>query len=143
MVSVRVWIERSRIISTRRRRLLSIIDIQELLSEGIGPESPGGFLSTVVAKLADRIGYFIDDIESRVGEAEAKMATQDQTQFRQLITTLRHQIAAVRRFLAPQRDALDRLYRQPGDFLSETDIRDLRDEADRMTRYLEDLDLAR
>jgi zinc transporter len=143
MVSVRVWIERNRIISTRRRRLLSIIDIQELLKEGIGPESSGGFLSIVVTKLADRIGNFIDDIETRVGEAEAKMATQDQTQFRQMITTLRHQIASVRRFLAPQRDALDRLYRQPGDWLSEADIRDLRDEADRITRYLEDLDLAR
>jgi zinc transporter len=143
MVSVRVWIEKSRIISTRRRRLLSIMDILEMLKEGIGPKSPGSFLSGLVARLADRVGDFIDDIEERVGEAEAMMATQDQTQFRQMVTTLRHQIASVRRFLAPQRDALDRLYRQPGDWLTADDIRDLRDEADRITRYLEDLDLAR
>lgn len=143
MVSVRIWIERNRIVSTRRRRLLSVIDIQELLAEGAGPTSPGGFVTALVAKLADRIGDFINDIETRVGEAEAKMNTEDQTQFRQMITMLRHQIASVRRFLAPQRDALDRLYRQPGNLLSEADIRDLRDEADRITRYLEDLDLAR
>ena len=143
MVSIRVWIERNRIISTRRRRLLSIIDMQEMLEEGIGPKSPGNFLSVLIEKLADRIGDFIDDIEQRVGDTEASMSTQDQTQFRQMITTLRHQIASVRRFLAPQRDALDRLYRQPGDWLTEVDIRDLRDEADRITRYLEDLDLAR
>jgi len=143
MVSIRVWIEQSRIISTRRRRLLSVTDLREMLEEGIGPKSPGGFLSSLVAKLADRIGDFIDDIEERVGEAEATMATQDHTQFRQMISTLRQQIATVRRFLAPQRDALDRLYRQPGDWLTETDIRELRDEADRITRYLEDLDLAR
>ena len=143
MVSIRVWIEKNRIISTQRRRLLSIIDIQETLKEGIGPKSPGSFLSGLVARLADRVGDFIDDIEERVGEAEAMMATQDQTQFRQMVTTLRHQIASVRRFLAPQRDALDRLYRQPGDWLAADDSRDLRDEADRITRYLEDLDLAR
>lgn len=143
MVSIRVWIERNRIISTRRRRLLSIIDIQEMLKEGIGPKSPGSFLSGLIAKLADRVGDFIDDIEERVEEAESMMATQDQTEFRQMVTMLRHQIASVRRFLAPQRDALDRLYRQPGNWLTETDIRDLRDEADRITRYLEDLDLAR
>jgi zinc transporter len=118
-------------------------DIQELLKEGIGPKSSGSFLSSLVARLADRVGDFIDDIEERVGEAEAMMATQDQTQFRQMVSTLRHQIATVRRFLAPQRDALDRLYRQPGDWLMEADIRELRDEADRITRYLEDLDLAR
>ena len=143
MVSIRVWIEQNRVISTRRRQLLSITDIREMLWEGIGPRSPGGFLSGLVARLADRVGDFIDDIEERVGEAESVMATQDQTQFRQMVTTLRHQIASVRRFLAPQRDALDRLYRQPGDHLTETDIGDLRDEADRITRYLEDLDLAR
>ncbi|MCO4811684.1 MAG: zinc transporter ZntB [Gammaproteobacteria bacterium] len=143
MVSIRVWIEKNRIISTRRRRLLSIIDIQETLKEGIGPKSSSGFLSSLVTRLADRVGEFIDDIEERVGEAEVMMATQDQTQFRQMVSTLRHQIASVRRFLAPQRDALDRLYRQPGDWLMEVDIRDLRDEADRITRYLEDLDLAR
>ncbi len=143
MVSVRVWIDKNRIISTRRRRLLSIIDIQEMLKEGIGPNSPGNFLSGLVARLADRVGDFIDDIEEHVAEAEAMMATQDQTQFRQMVSALRHQIASVRRFLGPQRDALDRLYRQPGDWLMEADIRDLRDEADRITRYLEDLDLAR
>ncbi len=143
MVSIRVWIERNRIISTRRRRLLSVNDLRDLLNKGIGPKSPGGFLSSLVAKLADRIGDFIDDIEERVGEAEATMASHEHTQFRQMISTLRHQIATVRRFLAPQRDALDRLYRQPGDWLSEADIREMRDEADRITRYLEDLDLAR
>ena len=143
MVSIRVWIEKNRIISTRRRPLLSITDILEMLKEGIGPKSSGSFLSGLIAKLADRVGDFIDDIEGRVEEAESLMATQGQTQFRQMVTMLRHQIASVRRFLAPQRDALDRLYRQPGDWLTEADIRDLRDEADRITRYLEDLDLAR
>ena len=143
MVSIRVWIEQNRIISTRRRRLLSVADLREMLDKSIGPKSSGSFLSSLVAKLADRIGNFIDDIEERVSEAEATMATQDHTQFRQMVSTLRHQIATVRRFLAPQRDALDRLYRQPGDWLAEAEIRELRDEADRITRYLEDLDLAR
>ena len=143
MVSIRVWIERNRIISTRRRRLLSVADLKSMLDDGVGPRSPGGFLSCIVDKLADRIGDFIDDIEERIGVAEDRMSTQDRTEFRQMISTLRQQIASVRRFLAPQRDALDRLYRNPGNWLSDADIRDLRDEADRITRYLEDLDLAR
>jgi len=41
------------------------------------------------------------------------------------------------------RDALDRLYRNPGNLLSEAETNSLREEADRVTRYLEDLDLAR
>lgn len=143
MVSIRMWIEHDRIISTRRRRLLSVVDIRNSLEQGSGPKSSGGFLAALTGKLADRIGDFVDGIEERVGDAEDKMATQDQTEFRRTVTALRQQIASVRRFLAPQRDALDRLYRQPGTWFSSAEIQELREEADRITRYLEDLELAR
>ncbi|MDJ0751580.1 MAG: zinc transporter ZntB [Woeseiaceae bacterium] len=143
MVSIRLWIEGNRIISTRRRKLLSVADLRESLGRGTGPTSSGQFLCALIARLADRIGDFIDDIEARVGQAEESMDDVEQTEFRHTITTLRQQVALVRRYLAPQRDALDRLYKQPGGWLSDADHRDLRDEADRITRYLEDLDLAR
>ena len=143
MVSIRLWIEHDRIISTRRRALLSVSDIRNSLQQGNGPKSSGGFLAALTGKLADRIGDFVDSIEDRLGDAEDKMATQDQTEFRQSITALRRQIASVRRFLAPQRDALDRLYRQPGAWFSAEDVQEFREEADRITRYLEDLELAR
>ena len=143
MVSIRLWIENDRIISTRRRRLLSVVDIRDSLEQGNGPKSSGGFLAALTGKLADRIGDFVDNIEDRLSDAEDNMATEDHTEFRQTISTLRRQIASVRRFLAPQRDALDRLYRQPGDWLSDAEIQELREEADRITRYLEDLELAR
>jgi zinc transporter len=59
------------------------------------------------------------------------------------LSVARRQIANVRRFIAPQRDALDRLYRNPGSWFTEPEIQDVREEADRITRYVEDLDLAR
>ncbi|MBT8083323.1 MAG: zinc transporter ZntB [Gammaproteobacteria bacterium] len=143
MVSIRLWIEHDRVISTRRRQLLSVVDIRDALGRGEGPSSTGGFLAGLTGRLADRIGDFVDGIEDRVSDAEETMATQDQTAFRQSITAVRRQIASVRRFLAPQRDALDRLYRQPGAWLSDSETQELREEADRITRYLEDLELAR
>lgn len=143
MVSIRLWIERDRIISTRRRRLLAVSDIRDTLKQGNGPKSAGGFLAVLTGRLADRIGNYVDSIEDRVGDAEDQMATQDQTEFRQSIANLRRQIASVRRFLSPQRDALDRLYRNPGRWLNDLEAQELREEADRITRYLEDLELAR
>ena len=143
MVSIRLWMERDRIISTRRRRLLAIADIRDQLQNGIGPRTTGGFLATLTGRLADRIGDFVDSIEDRVEGAEDQLGTHDQTTVRQTISALRRQIASVRRFLAPQRDALDRMYRQPGAWLSGAETQELREEADRITRYLEDLDLAR
>ena len=143
MVSLRVWIEPDRIITTRRRRVLSAQDIRASLESGKGPNSSGEFLATLVERLADRIGDFVDSIEERLGDAESSVSTQDPATFRRGLGSLRRQMASVRRFLAPQRDALDRLYRQPGTWLSSTETRYLREEADRITRYLEDLDLAR
>ncbi len=143
MVSVRVWIDANRVISTRRRRLLSVIDISEALNEGNGPSSPGALLAMLVERLADRIGDFVDSIESRLDTAEDEIGDADAAIFRPRLASLRRQIAAVRRFLAPQRDALDRLNRQPVTYFDDSDAHVLRQEADRITRYLEDLELAR
>lgn len=143
MVAVRIWIDADRVISSRRRRLLSVIDVHAAIVEGAGPESPGEFLAALVERLADRIGGFVDGIEDRLDEAEDGIDTVDVAGFRPQLASLRRQIASVRRFLAPQRDALDRLNRQPVACLGDADSYALREEADRITRHLEDLDLAR
>ena len=143
MVSIRLWIERDRIISTRRRKLLSVQDMKTHLEQGTGPKSSGDFLAQLIARLADRIGDFVDTIEDRLSTIEEAESDDPVQVRRRSLAGLRRQIAAVRRFVAPQRDALDRLYRNPGSLLSGTESNRLREEADRVTRYLEDLDLAR
>ena len=94
-------------------------------------------------RLADRIGVFVEQLEDRLDAAEDEISTDRTPGFRQRLSALRRQIAEVRRFLAPQRDALDRLNRQSNALLSEMEAHNLRQEADRITRFLEDLDLAR
>jgi zinc transporter len=122
---------------------LSVQDLREQLDQGQGPKTSGEFLAALIGRLADRIGDFFDPIEenlSAVEEAESDETVQTR---RRSLALLRRQIASVRRFIAPQRDALDRLYRNPGALFSEAEANSLREEADRVTRYLEDLDLAR
>lgn len=143
MVSIRLWIERDRIVSTRRRRLLSVQDLKKQLEQGVGPRSSGEFLSELIGRMADRIGGFVDTIEDRLSSIEEVETDESLQVRRRSLAALRRQTASVRRFVAPQRDALDRLYRNPGKLLSDPETNSLREEADRVTRYLEDLDLAR
>ncbi len=143
MVSIRVWLETNRIITSRRRRLFSVLDLADALHKGSGPATPGGFLVALTERLADRIGGFVEVLEERLDTAEDEISTERSPGFRQRLGALRRQIAEVRRFLAPQRDALDRLNRQTNAQLTEAEAYDLRQEADRITRFLEDLDLAR
>lgn len=143
MVSIRIWIEQDRIVSTRRRKLLSVQDLKTLLEQGAGPTTSGEFLTTLIGRLADRIGGFVDSIEDRLSAIEETEDEEPAQARRRSLAALRRQTASVRRFVAPQRDALDRLYRNPGTLLSDAETNSLREEADRVTRYLEDLDLAR
>lgn len=143
MVSVRLWVEPERVISSRRRRLLSLLDIRDALEAGRGPQTPSQLLVALVERLADRIGSFVDGIEDRLDDVDNNIEGMPAEAVRPRLASLRRQIATVRRFLAPQRDALDRLNRQPVAVLGDEDVQHLRQEADRITRYLEDLDLAR
>lgn len=143
MVSVRVWVEPHRVISSQRRRLLSVVDIAEALDSGDGPASPSAMLAMLIDRVAERIGEFVDSIEDHLDAIEDEIGKADPSSVRSKLSPLRRQMAAVRRFLAPQRDALDRLYRQPVEYVEEADAHTMREQSDRITRYLEDLELAR
>jgi len=143
MVAVRVWLDDKRVITSRRRRTLSVQDIADDLKAGTGPTSTGAFLVFLVAKLTDRIGKVVAEIEDETDGIELEIAAGNIAELREKLSDLRRQVASIRRFLAPQRDSLDRLYRQPGPFLTDIESQELREETDRLTRHLEDLDLAR
>jgi zinc transporter len=142
MVSLRLWLNGNTIISARRheRKLLSVQDAREQVIKGAAPDSPAELLIAIVSKIADRISDILDDLDE--GLISFEIAQSFNKQDRQALASLRRRSASMRRYLAPQRDALDSLFRLPG-ALKEDQAYDLREQADRMTRYVEDLDLAR
>ena len=54
-----------------------------------------------------------------------------------------HEDIALKRYIAPQRDVLSRLDGEPVSWLTQVDRLQLREQANRLTRILEDLDAAR
>lgn len=143
MVSVRVWLERDRIITTRRRLLQANGAIKDALEAGEGPVSSGDFLCVLVEHLVDRIGESVDELDQNIDEVEEGASERNIMELRGELTTLRRETAHLRRFLAPQRDALERLVRTPDPILTEHDNLSLREQADRVQRFIEDLDLIR
>ena len=143
MVAVRIWLEKNRIITSHRRKMLSVADVRETLSQGKGPRSVGDFLITLTSCLSGRIGAAIDNIEQMVEAVESEIEAGDIGKLRTTLGIVRRQGAAIRRYVAPQRDALERLVRSHGDILSDKETYELREESDRLTRQVEDLDLAR
>lgn len=143
MVSIRVWANRHRIVTTRHRRLLSVEDLRKALAAGHGPRTPGEFLVQLSDRLVARMADVIDDIDERVAGLEDRVLISESYRLRPELADVRRQIISLRRYLAPQREAMARLLQEPADWLQERDRLRLREVADRVTRYVEDLDAAR
>jgi zinc transporter len=143
MVSLRMWIEPNRLISVRQRRVFSAQDVRASLEHGNGPRTIADLVTELIERIADRISLFVDSIEERVLEFEEAVEAQEPNDLRREVSALRRQTAVVRRYLAPQRDALDTLYRHSKEILDEAHRYAVREQCDRITRYVEDLDLVR
>ena len=143
MIAVRMSLQSNRIITTRRRKILSIDDLRDALLAGTGPRSVGGFLISLTGFLSARIEAAVENIEQVIADLDEKMTGGDIETIRVTLGVVRRQAAAIRRHLAPQRDAIDQIARSGTEMLSEKDIFRLREEGDQLTRHIEDLDLAR
>ena len=143
MVSIRLWIEENRIISIRLRRLLSVEDLRQALAQGRGPVDAGDFVVQLAERLIARMAAVIGDVDDDVDRLQDQVLDARSAPLRTELTRLRREIIALRRYLAPQRDALARLTQSKLSWLGPADALHLREEADRVTRYVEDLDAAR
>jgi zinc transporter len=143
MISVRIWLEQDRVITTSRRRLRTIDALQDAEAAGQGAATPGEFLVRIVAQLGEYITQAIEDYEAAVEAAEDSLQESRTVARNSPFSMLRRRAARIRRYLAPQREALDRLSRLQSSLLSDGIRISLGEEANHATMVLEDLDLAR
>ena len=143
MVGIRIWFEKDRIISTRRRKILSVADIRETIGQGNGPESISDFLVMITGRMMERMRQVIDDLEDAVADVEDQVLTSENSQLRSELASLRRQAISLRRYLSPQREALSRLLTDKIAWLDESDRIRLREVYDQLIRHIEDLDEAR
>lgn len=143
MVSVRVWIEPNRIVSLRHARLMAVNDLREMLARGDGPADQGEFLVRMTDRLIDRMGPVISEIDETLDEVEDAVQDNASHELRGRLVETRQKAIMLRRYLAPQRDAMSRLQAEKLSWLSDLNRAFLREIADRTTRYVEDLEAAR
>ena len=143
MVSLRVWADAQRVISLRRRRVLAAEDVENELKAGVGPRTTGEVLAVLVDHLVDRMGPVIEDLQDAFDGLEEEAVAGPSSVLRPQLYELRHQAIRLRRYLAPQREALARLCQEKADWLSGEDRASLHGAADRLTRFIEDFDATR
>jgi zinc transporter len=143
MVSIRAWADANRVITLRGQRLLAIQDIRDRLSAGPGFATPGDLLATLAARLIDRMGPVVDALQDEFDGLEEDLLGAEEKEARPRLSAIRRQAVALRRYLSPQRDVLSRLSTETLPWLTEANRARFRETADRVTRYVEDLDATR
>ncbi len=114
MVSLRMWIQPGLIISTRLRHIQAIQDLREEISAGRPPQDVGEFVYRVCHRLLKRTEPVVASLDDQTDRLEELILAGKSDRVRGNLTNLREKTVKLRRYLHPQREALN--------FLAETEI---------------------
>ncbi len=143
MVSIRLYLDKNRVISTRKFKLKAVADIEERILKATGPKTSGELLSVLAGRLCDRMDGTITNLNELTDNAEETVIENPDIKLRRAIVEIRKQAILFRRFLSPQRDALAKLKSSELSNFSVMDRRHFQESYDRVSRYVEDLDAVR
>ncbi len=143
MVGLALYTDGRRVITVRRRRIMAVDAVRQSLEGGSGPKNAGEMLAMIADGLVERMGPVIAELEDEVDDLEDSIVAGRTEGVRLAIAELRRTAIRLRRYIAPQRDAMARLLVQQQDWLGPAEFRLLREVGDAILRHVEDLDAAR
>ncbi|NVK21767.1 MAG: zinc transporter ZntB [Kangiellaceae bacterium] len=143
MITVRVYCANGVVITSCNRQSMSINDVNNLIELEKGPASPAKFVVALIDTLTQKIETFFEELESKLDLYEDNMDIHDFELTNKNLAKLRRQCATVKRYLAPQREALEKLYRSEISLFADQDVVELREIIDKFIRLIEDLELTR
>jgi len=142
LVSTRFWADRGRVISVsfRTPKALDIVIDRFRAGEIV---DPGDLLSRFAEATSDLLDPDVAELGDTMDDCEVAVDTASILATRRRVTEVRSQAISYRRFVAPQRQALERLAAAELDWLDEDDRMHLREAADRAARMAEELEAMR
>lgn len=144
LVAMRMWSDGDRVITLRQHKLLTPRDIlAQLVEDESGPNTVPELYGRLIARLTERMAGTVSAFEDNLDELESNLAGMDLTVTRRTLSDIRQNAVLLRRYMAPQREALNSLLIEPPKWMSDLDRMHLRETADHLTRYVEELDAAR
>lgn len=146
MIPLRFFIQAGRVITCNGKPMKAIGDMVDRLQSQTVPRTPGGFIASFALAIIDRMAPTISDLNEQVDALEDLIDSVDRRRHdraRSKVAELRREAILLRRYLAPQKDALTTLSQQQLPWINADDQLRLRDAADQATRVAEELDAVR
>jgi zinc transporter len=143
MISVRAWVEPRRVITMRHRASTSVKQLVTELQHGNGPRSSGDLVVQLAERIVDHVVDRVDMLGDAVAGCEDQVIGGDAGDLRATLADHRRSAIALRRYLAPQREALSKLAGINVPWMETNHRARLVEVADQLTRTVEELDAAR
>ena len=139
MISIRMWIDENKIITTRRRDIRAIQDINDLIVAGKAPLTVPDFLIMITDRLFERMEPFLFDLEDRISKTEEKLVSGKRDDVLEDAAIVRKRTAIFMRYVTPQKAVLQALLKAELSWITAEHREHLTESLDRVTRYVEEL----
>ncbi|MET4663449.1 zinc transporter ZntB [Sphingomonas sp. PvP056] len=142
LASVRIYAVAGRVFSVTRRTLTAVDDVVKSV-EGGTIADPGDLIAEFASAITEELDPEVGQLGDELDDCEADLDADKVFELRRKVTKVRSTAIGYRRFVQPQRAALEKLAALPCDWLHDDDRLHLNSAADRAARMAEELEAIR
>ena len=142
LASVRIWAVKGRVFSVTRKPLIAIAEVEKRV-ERSEIRDPGDLISAFATAITTDLDPDVAGLGDELDDCEEQLDANRVFELRRAVSKVRVAAIGYKRFLSPQRAALEKLAALPGDWLADDDRLHLSAAADRAARMAEELESIR
>lgn len=144
MVALRIWADAKHVVTSRRRLIKAIADIRQIIEKpNVGPRNPGEFVAILASKITTAIEPYVSEIADSIDELEDIVLEESERNVRGRLAEARRMAVHLRRYIAPQREAINALSSSDIHLFDSRTRIALRETSDAVLRMTEEIDAAR
>ncbi|RYD84654.1 MAG: zinc transporter ZntB [Sphingomonadales bacterium] len=142
LASIRIYALEGCVFSVTRKQLNAVPVVRAQIEAGAILD-PGDLIAALAQAITEELDPVVAELGDSIDDCEERIATSRAFELRRLVNQARVQAIGLRRFLAPQRVALEKLANLGATWLGEDDRMHLSAAADRAARMAEELESIR
>jgi zinc transporter len=142
LASVRIWAIKGRVFSVTRKPLIAIAEVEKMVERG-EVRDPGDLIAAFATAITSDLDPDVAGLGDQLDDCEEQLDAERVFELRRTVSKVRVAAIGYKRFLNPQRAALEKLAALPGDWLADDDRLHLSAAADRAARMAEELESIR
>lgn len=143
LVSLRIWVDDRHVVTARRRTVRAIQDLHDMIKRPGGPATPGALVAFLAASINANMEPFVEETIDEIDQIEDMLLENVDRNIRRKLAEARRTAVQLRRYIAPQREAIAMLAASEHPLFDADSRMALRETANTVMRMTEEIDAAR